>query len=88
MGNKLCRKEKLEVFKMWCWRRMERISFIEHKTNGVLKGVFDTVIFCLCLTHASQRMLAMFFAKRTDGYNEIIRILKIDLNLSSSLPTL
>lgn len=26
-------KKKLEAFEMWCWRRMERISWIERKTN-------------------------------------------------------
>ncbi|KAL4132882.1 hypothetical protein QTP88_009959 [Uroleucon formosanum] len=26
-------KKQLEAFEMWCWRRMERISWIERKTN-------------------------------------------------------
>jgi hypothetical protein len=26
-------------FEMWCWRRMERISWIDHMKNEVLRGV-------------------------------------------------
>jgi hypothetical protein len=25
-----------ESFEMWCWRRMEKISWIDHVINGVL----------------------------------------------------
>jgi len=43
--------------------------------------------FLFCLTHALHRILDLFFAKRTDWYSEAIRILKTDMNLSSSLRT-
>ena len=33
-------KKKLEAFEMWCWRRMEKISRIQRKTN---EEVFRTV---------------------------------------------
>jgi len=34
MGNNNdAEKKKLEAFEMWCLRRMERISWIERKTN-------------------------------------------------------
>ncbi|XP_025413749.1 uncharacterized protein LOC112685915 [Sipha flava] len=32
-------KKKIEAFKMWCWMRTERISWIERKTNEVLRTV-------------------------------------------------
>jgi len=28
---------RIETFEMWIWRRMERISWMEYKTNEVLK---------------------------------------------------
>lgn len=38
--NNAKRKKKLESFKMWSWRRMERTIWIERKTNeGVLRTV-------------------------------------------------
>jgi len=34
------KKERIEVFEVWIWRRLERISVTEHKTNEeVLKEV-------------------------------------------------
>jgi hypothetical protein len=29
----------VESFEMWCWRRMEKISWIDHMRNEVLHGV-------------------------------------------------
>src|SRR6218665_509708 len=31
--------KRIEAFEMWTWRRMERISWTEHRTNEVLKKV-------------------------------------------------
>src|SRR6218665_3540773 len=30
---------RLEAFEMWIWRRMEKVSWTEHKTNEVLKTI-------------------------------------------------
>jgi len=39
-------KKKLEAFEMWCWMHMERISWIERKTNEeVLKTVKERRTF-------------------------------------------
>jgi hypothetical protein len=29
----------VESFEMWCWRRMEKISWIDHMKNEILHGV-------------------------------------------------
>jgi hypothetical protein len=32
-------QKNLESFEMWCWRRMEKISWTDHVRNEVLLGV-------------------------------------------------
>jgi len=49
-----------------------------------LRG-FDTMILCFCLTDACHGILEVFFAKHTNWSNKATRILKRDLNLTSSL---
>jgi hypothetical protein len=35
-------KKYLESFEMWCWRRMEKISWTDHVRNEeVLKGLLE-----------------------------------------------
>jgi len=31
----------LESFEMWCWRRMQRVSWIEHRTNESILSEID-----------------------------------------------
>jgi len=40
----ILRKEdinRLEAFEMWIWHRMERISWMEHRTSGELLQMVD-----------------------------------------------
>src|SRR6218665_3641785 len=34
--------ERLEAFEMWIWRRMERISWMEHRTNEEILKLVDS----------------------------------------------
>jgi hypothetical protein len=31
----------LEIFKMWCWRGMEKIGWIDHVKNEVVRRIVD-----------------------------------------------
>ena len=33
--------KRLEVFEMWIWHRMERISWMEHRTNEEILKMVD-----------------------------------------------
>jgi len=33
--------KRLEAFEIWIWRRMERISWVEHKTNEEILKMVD-----------------------------------------------
>lgn len=33
--------KRLEAFKMWCWRRMERVNWKEKKTNKELLDIMN-----------------------------------------------
>jgi len=33
--------KRLEAFEMWIWRRMERISWMEHRTNEEILKMVD-----------------------------------------------
>jgi len=43
------------------------------------------MIFYLCPTHVCHKILAIFFAKLTNGHSEAIKILKTDFNSSLSV---
>ena len=40
--------KRLEAFEMWIWRRMERISRVEHRTNEGLLQIVDKKITYTC----------------------------------------
>ena len=36
--------KRLEAFEMWTWRRMEKVSWTEHKTNEeILEEILETI---------------------------------------------
>jgi len=40
-------QKHLESFEMWCWRRMEKISWTDHVTNEVNGRITGLVTFCV-----------------------------------------
>jgi len=53
-------KKTLEAFEMWCWRLMERISWIERKTNEeILRTVGKNVRSLIRLEQDTGKWLDM-----------------------------
>src|SRR6218665_433013 len=47
--------KRLEAFKMWIWRRMERISWMEHRTNEEILKMVDEKRSLIGIIRSRQR---------------------------------
>ena len=47
--------KRLEVFEMWIWRRMERISWMEHRTNEEILKMVDENRSLIGIIRSRQR---------------------------------
>src|SRR6218665_2071333 len=60
IGTWTMRKEdikRLEAFEMWIWRRMERIRWMEHRTNEEILKMVDEKISLIGIIRSRQRNL-------------------------------
>ena len=80
-------RRKINAFEMWCWRRMLRISYLEHRTNNsVITEVSPSLSLLQRIAQQSLRYFGHICRRTNDNLEKLIMQGKINGKRSRGRP--